>query len=170
MQTTTPYKVRPECQQAGVLDMAVCQRCGHVFRTQFVPGDQTIAVGAPGIGQPAAAFRVALAASMWRLTGAAMAFGTVVGNLAVVLDLLGPSLQSRWRNQPTNSSHPLLSWSFGRSDRVDFVTAGVRAQRTAGMASTLPTVAAPACNEWNSAWRWPRRANLAVGNRAPTAE
>ena len=37
------YKTCPHCQQHCVLDMKACGRCGHQFRTQFAPPDQTMA-------------------------------------------------------------------------------------------------------------------------------
>jgi hypothetical protein len=38
---TAPYKACPKCQAPAVLQAPQCARCGHVFRTQFVPPDQT---------------------------------------------------------------------------------------------------------------------------------
>src|SRR5579871_331354 len=41
---TQPYKLCPQCQQPAVLTQTVCKRCGHQFRTQFVPANPTQAI------------------------------------------------------------------------------------------------------------------------------
>lgn len=43
-----PYKICPHCRQAAALETPVCGRCGHQYRTQFVPPiDQTQVVMPP---------------------------------------------------------------------------------------------------------------------------
>ena len=36
-----PYKQCPRCQQPAALHMPQCGRCGHEYRTQFMPSEQT---------------------------------------------------------------------------------------------------------------------------------
>ncbi len=42
-----PYKACPKCQTSAVLDAQFCQSCGHKFRTQFTPPDQTQVFNSP---------------------------------------------------------------------------------------------------------------------------
>jgi len=47
------FKVCPQCQTAAAIDAPHCQACGHVYRTQFLPPDQTqMFQGPPPQGLP----------------------------------------------------------------------------------------------------------------------
>jgi hypothetical protein len=47
-----PYKVCPQCKQPAALDLQTCLRCGHLYRTQFVPPTQQTQMFVPPPIQP----------------------------------------------------------------------------------------------------------------------
>ncbi len=48
-----PYKICPQCKTGAALDAQFCASCGHQYRTQFIPPDQTQAFNLPPGAPPA---------------------------------------------------------------------------------------------------------------------
>lgn len=79
---TAPYKACPKCQTPAALAAPRCERCGHAYRTQFVPPDQTqmFYPGEPFRADRAqydVAPNVMLIAVMWLSTVVGFCFGLV---------------------------------------------------------------------------------------------
>jgi hypothetical protein len=75
-----PYKACPRCQTPAALACPRCEHCGHFYRTEFAPPDQTQMHYGPRphpynpgstdhAGEPA---KVGLIAAMWILTAISM--------------------------------------------------------------------------------------------------
>jgi len=119
---TQPSKICPACQQPAPLDAQFCLRCGHGFRTQFVP--QQTMMQFPDrypVGRPKRAW-------IWALPIVTLAFIA----LCIFLFRPGPVLTGTWVNRggyetyrftPEGHVEHIRQWPVdsdgqGRTDRI----------------------------------------------------
>lgn len=91
---TQPGKICPACQQIATLDAAFCLRCGHAYRTQFVPQPTMMSIPAAyPAGRPKRLW-------IWGLPITAIAFLT----LCCFMFRPAPVLTGKWVNRSLYSS------------------------------------------------------------------